>query len=286
MGYGYIIQGGNMEITLFGKQFFINRTLLIVVIIILMLGSCLLGYILQQVYKPMSSVEIEESKSSIIQSEEVTSLEVSSSDEANSLDEMDKIEEESQIKVYVVGCVNKPGVVTIKKGQVIDDVIKMAGGATKEADLENINLAYIINENTMIRIKPKTSNTAFNETSKATTDNSKSNVTGKGNTAANSDNSTLNNIPKSGVDIIKDSLGCVVDEEKGDSKKEGNGLVDINKASQAELESLPNIGPATAKAIIEYREKNGGFKKLTDIMKITGIKQKTYDKIKDYICIN
>ncbi|WP_313559507.1 ComEA family DNA-binding protein, partial [Ruminiclostridium cellobioparum] len=64
-----------------------------------------------------------------------------------------------------------------------------------------------------------------------------------------------------------------------------NNLVNINTATQAELEGLPNVGPATAKAIIEYREKNGGFKKVTDLMKITGIKQKTFDKIKDHICI-
>lgn len=277
-----------MEITLFGKQIFINKVLLICLSIIMILGFGLLGYFLKQVYKPLSSSEIELTKTSIVKTEKVDSL-----SETNSSEEIEKMEEEQEIKVYVVGCVNKPGVVTIKKGHVIDEAIKMAGGATKEADLENINLAYIINENTMLRIKAKTSNIAVDDAiskgsanKQVSSSKPKSNVSQqKTSVPANSDNSATSNsnILNSGVDIVTDSMGCVV-EEKTDNKEEGS-LININKASQAELENLPNVGPATAKAIISFREKNGGFKKLTDIMKITGIKQKTYDKIKDFICI-
>lgn len=277
-----------MEINLFGKQFFVNKTLLFCVLIILMLGSGFLGYFLKQVYLPLSSPEIEESQTNIIKSEEVISM-----DKVKPSEELEKVEEEPEIKVYVVGCVNKPGVVTIKKGQVIDDAIKMAGGATIMADLENINLAYIINENTMLRIKSKGENIISNEAipkgssnKEVTKSNPKSGGSQqKSKVTANSKISTVANTNKlnSGVDIVSDSLGCVV-EENTKSKDESN-LININKASQAELEGLPNVGPATAKAIINYREKNGGFKKLTDIMKITGIKQKTYDKIKDFICI-
>ena len=278
-----------MEITLFGKQIFINKILLICLSIIIVLGFGLLGYYLKQVYKPLSSSEIEVTKTNIVKTESVESL-----SETNSSEEVEKVEEEPEIKVYVVGCVNKPGVVTIKKGQVIDEAIKMAGGATKEADLENINLAYILNENTMLRIKSKASNVAVSETilkgnanKQEASSKPKASVSQqKESVSANSDNSATSNsnVLNSGVDIVTDSMGCVVEDKKTDSKGEGS-LININKASQAELESLPNVGPATAKAIISFREKNGGFKKLTDIMKITGIKQKTYDKIKDFICI-
>ncbi len=278
-----------MEITLFGKQIFINKILLICLSIIIVLGFGLLGYYLKQVYKPLSSSEIEVTKTNIVKTESVESL-----SETNSSEEVEKVEEEPEIKVYVVGCVNKPGVVTIKKGQVIDEAIKMAGGATKEADLENINLAYILNENTMLRIKSKASNVAVSETilkgnanKQEASSKPKASVSQqKESVSANSDNSATSNsnVLNSGIDIVTDSMGCVVEDKKTDSKGEGS-LININKASQAELESLPNVGPATAKAIISFREKNGGFKKLTDIMKITGIKQKTYDKIKDFICI-
>jgi competence protein ComEA len=63
--------------------------------------------------------------------------------------------DKDQIKVYVVGCVNNPGLVTLKKGQLIGDAIDAAGGAAAEADIYNINLAYKLNDNAMIRVKPK-----------------------------------------------------------------------------------------------------------------------------------
>jgi competence protein ComEA len=64
-----------------------------------------------------------------------------------------------------------------------------------------------------------------------------------------------------------------------------SALVDINRADASQLETLPGIGPATAKTIISYREKTGGFKKIEDLMKITGIKESRFNAIKDQITI-
>ncbi len=273
-----------MELTLFGRQFFINKLLLICLVVFLIIGSGVLGYFLKQVYQPLSASDVVEVNPEVVKTETYEPL-----------SETPKIDDEPQIKVYVIGCVNQPGVVTIKKGQVIDDAIKMVGGATKEADLENINLAYKLNENTMLRIKSKalnasnsgitsevnTNQTQNNKDTKTKNPQEKSTTTKVGG-SSNPDTTKMN----SGVDIVTDSLGAVIVESNVKSNNDTkNSLININSASQAELEKLPNVGPATAKAIIEFREKNGGFKKLTDIMKITGIKQKTYDKIKDYICI-
>ncbi|MBB5019233.1 competence protein ComEA [Chitinivorax tropicus] len=61
--------------------------------------------------------------------------------------------------------------------------------------------------------------------------------------------------------------------------------VDLNAASQQQLEALPGIGPAKAKAIIEYRTKNGPFKAPEDVMKVSGIKQGTFDKIKGELTV-
>ena len=61
--------------------------------------------------------------------------------------------------------------------------------------------------------------------------------------------------------------------------------VNINTASQAELESLPRIGPKVAQRIIEYRNQNGGFKKVEDIMKVKGIGEKIFAQIKDQITV-
>lgn len=59
----------------------------------------------------------------------------------------------------------------------------------------------------------------------------------------------------------------------------------INTASSSELESLPGVGPKLAQRIIEYREKNGGFKKLEDLMNVQGIGEKNFLKLKSKLSI-
>lgn len=59
--------------------------------------------------------------------------------------------------------------------------------------------------------------------------------------------------------------------------------ININYASEKELEDLPGIGPSLAKRIVEYREQNGPFKSLEDLEKVKGIGQKKIEQIKDLI---
>ncbi len=63
------------------------------------------------------------------------------------------------------------------------------------------------------------------------------------------------------------------------------GLININKASKEELKSIPGIGDGIAGKILDYREKNGKFSCIEDIMKVSGIKEKLFAKIKDYITV-
>ena len=60
-------------------------------------------------------------------------------------------------------------------------------------------------------------------------------------------------------------------------------LININTASQSELEKLPGVGPVTARAIIDHREKHGRFKRPEDIMQVPGIKESRYQALQDYI---
>jgi comEA protein len=62
-------------------------------------------------------------------------------------------------------------------------------------------------------------------------------------------------------------------------------IININTASMTELETLPRIGPVTAKKIIDFRQTYGTFKKPEDIIKVSGIGEKTYEKIKGQIGI-
>ncbi len=71
----------------------------------------------------------------------------------------------------------------------------------------------------------------------------------------------------------------------GSVQNQGDGKVNLNKASEAELQTLTGVGPAKATAIIEYRNQNGGFKKVEEIMEISGIGEKTFEKFKDQITV-
>lgn len=64
------------------------------------------------------------------------------------------------------------------------------------------------------------------------------------------------------------------------------GLIDINKATEAVLCTIPGIGTSRAKQIIDYRKKNGDFEKIEDIMKISGIKEGIFEKIAPYITVS
>lgn len=61
--------------------------------------------------------------------------------------------------------------------------------------------------------------------------------------------------------------------------------VNINTAPMTELETLPRIGPKVAQRIVDFRTKNGNFKRIEEIMKVQGIGEKIYEEIKDLITV-
>ena len=64
-----------------------------------------------------------------------------------------------------------------------------------------------------------------------------------------------------------------------------SGLININRATAEELDEIPGVGPSTAEAIIRYREENGSFRKKEDIKNVSGIGDKTYEKMADKITV-
>jgi competence protein ComEA len=81
--------------------------------------------------------------------------------------------------------------------------------------------------------------------------------------------------------IIRDSSM----NETFDKNNQYSTLVNINTATQAELETLPGIGPALAQRIINYRETVGGFTKIDDIKSVSGIGEKRFEQIKSLISV-
>jgi competence protein ComEA len=71
----------------------------------------------------------------------------------------------------------------------------------------------------------------------------------------------------------------------GAAGEEKTTRINLNTASMEELVTLPGIGPSYAKRIVAYREKNGGFKRLEDLLNVQGIGEKTLDKIRDRVTV-
>ncbi|AND41579.1 MULTISPECIES: helix-hairpin-helix domain-containing protein [Cytobacillus] len=67
--------------------------------------------------------------------------------------------------------------------------------------------------------------------------------------------------------------------------QQDNGKINLNQANESELQMLPGIGPSKAAAIIEHRETNGPFKDVADLKLISGIGEKTFEKLKEHISV-
>ena len=149
--------------------------------------------------------------------------------------------------VHITGAVNKPGIVKLKEGSRIEDAIEAAGGLTEDSDISNVNLAYILDDGIKIRIPTIDDEQNKNEESYISQDSGQ------------------------GVILDNESLFSL------------GSIVNINKANQTELETLPGIGPSLAARIIDYRESKGKFSKIEDIKNVTGIGDSKYNSIKDLI---
>ena len=71
----------------------------------------------------------------------------------------------------------------------------------------------------------------------------------------------------------------------GAATEEKAARLNLNAASADDLATLPGIGPSYAKRIVEYREKNGPFKRVEDLLNVQGIGEKTLEKIRDRVMV-
>ena len=169
------------------------------------------------------------------------------------------------IYVEVKGAVESPGVYKMDNNQIINDVISLAGGFKKDAYTNNINLSTHLKDEMLIYVYTNNEHSKI-ETNKK--EESQSVIIQKEiiNTCINNGESII--ITGEDINIINP-----------------NEIVNINTATKEELITLNGIGEAKANAIIEYRNNNGLFTSIDDLLKVSGISQTIYDKIKIYITI-
>lgn len=80
-------------------------------------------------------------------------------------------------------------------------------------------------------------------------------------------------------------VGQVQGAASGGAARQAGAAVNINSASAEQLESLPGIGPGTAARIVEYRQKNGPFRKVEDLMNVRGIGEKSFLRLKPLVSV-
>ena len=165
-----------------------------------------------------------------------------------------------KIYVYVTGEVNNPGVFVLPYGSRISDAIDYAGGVTQNADIMKVNLVYMLQDGMKVNIP----------SSKELKNN------------PNFEYITMSSGDEKNDANIRSSLST------SDSKNESAfkiSNVNINTATQTELETLPGIGPSLALKIINYRKENGKFKSIEELKNVSGIGDNKYDEIKKYIYV-
>ena len=191
-----------------------------------------------------SGKNVESEQENSMQSADNTNV----TDDDNDIDNTNQVTEEVvEIAVHITGEVKKQGLIYLKEGSRVADAIEKAGGETKNADLSQINLAYVLQDGQKIYVPNKNE-----KISQYITGNSGNNDTEENNTSNSS---------------------------KEDSK------VNINTANQSELDSLPGIGPSIAQKIIDYREENGNFKTIEELQNVKGIGDAKYEEIKDMVTV-
>ncbi|MCM3388000.1 helix-hairpin-helix domain-containing protein [Ureibacillus chungkukjangi] len=93
-------------------------------------------------------------------------------------------------------------------------------------------------------------------------------------------------IPKIGEEIDQEnSIGQVVVSSTAESSSSQGTKIDLNSTDEAALTTLPGIGPSKAQAILAFREENGSFKTIDDLKNVTGIGEKTFEKLKEFIVV-
>ncbi len=157
-------------------------------------------------------------------------------------------DEKDMIIIHITGAVKTPGIVKLEEGSRIEDAINKAGGLTEDADISKVNLAYILEDGIKIKIPRST------DLGESQDENVLSSDSGEG----------------------------IVEENKESSQ---NSSLNINKATEQDLQNLPGIGPSLASKIISYRNENGKFLTAEDIKNVNGIGDSKYENIKDYIYV-
>lgn len=165
----------------------------------------------------------------------------------------DRPQDPVETAVHVTGAVADPGLVLLPGGSRVADAVTAAGGLTDDAVTELVNLARLVTDGEHVHVP----------------------VEGE-------DPLPVAQAPPSGATTGAPE-GSGGDPGAAGSHHTPGTLVDINRASVQELETLPGIGPARAQAIVSYREEHGPFAVAGDLRAVSGIGEATFQNLADLV---
>ncbi len=158
---------------------------------------------------------------------------------------------QNQVYVYMCGAVKNPGVITIKPGARKFEAIEKAGGALPEADLNRINLAEYVEDGEQVYLPKKGEVIELKIKKRSTGKTPKTTLTKK----------------------------------ETPEKIKNQWPLDLNNATQKQLEEVPGIGAFLASKIVEFRSKNGRFQSFDDLDKVYGIGPGKLEKLRSYLIV-
>lgn len=154
--------------------------------------------------------------------------------------------------MHVVGDVAKPGVITLPVGARVADAVAAAGGALPDADLSGVNLARRVNDGEQI-------------------------VVGVAPLPADPVGGASAGGPVAG--------GPAAGGPAAGGGASASGLINLNRATSDALEQLPRVGPVTAGKIIDYREQNGPFTSVEQLLEVPGIGEATLAGLRELVTV-
>ena len=217
-----------------------------------------------------------------------------------------------QLAVHVIGAVQRPGMYVLPHGSRVYDAVNAAGGIAADGDDQAVNLAAYLQDGQQVHIPPRYGN-RMNAPKSAPAGG------GAGRGVATMPASRVNHTTRSGQAMHATQAAGGSGQQGGASATQTSAPaasysspapqpqpqpqpgpapspppaaaevrfpLDLNRASEQQLQALPGVGPVTAARIVEHRAEKGGFRRPDDLLEVKGIGPKTLERILPFATVH
>lgn len=160
---------------------------------------------------------------------------------------------QATIQVLITGAVQKPGLYRLPAGQKLRDLLTLAGGPLPEARLSQLDLEQVLTGGQVINVPVTATSEANGKTAVSNSAQSEAKAPAKSRTTS--------------------------------AALPAKGAISLNRASLADIQRLPGVGPALGQRILDWRQAHGSFRKLDDLLEVKGIGPKKFAKLQGMLSL-